>query len=55
VTIVGALGSVLQEPGTLGLSATQVGLSGLVYIAGAVLGALCSATSPTATAASGCS
>jgi hypothetical protein len=28
VTIVGALGSVLQEPGTLGLSAGQVGLSG---------------------------
>src|SRR5262249_56693091 len=40
VTIVGALGSVLEEPGTLGLSATQVGLAGTVYIAGALLGAL---------------
>src|SRR5262245_3799110 len=40
VTIVGALGSVLQEPGTLGLSATEVGLSGTVYIAGAMIGAL---------------
>jgi MFS family permease len=40
VTIVGALGSVLEEPQTLGLSATQVGLSGSVYIAGAILGAL---------------
>jgi MFS family permease len=40
VTIVGALGSVLQEPETLGLSATQVGLSGSVYIAGAIVGAL---------------
>ena len=40
VTIVGALGSVLQEPETLGLSATQVGLSGSIYIAGAIVGAL---------------
>ncbi|HKP63844.1 MAG TPA: MFS transporter [Polyangiales bacterium] len=40
VTIVGALGSVLQEPETLGLTATQVGLSGSVYIAGAIIGAL---------------
>jgi MFS family permease len=40
VTIVGALGSVLEEPGTLGLSATQVGLAGTVYIAGALAGAL---------------
>jgi len=40
VTIVGALGSVLQEPQTLGLSATQVGLSGSIYIAGAIVGAL---------------
>jgi MFS family permease len=40
VTIVGALGSVLEEPGTLGLSATQVGLAGSVYIAGALAGAL---------------
>ncbi len=40
VTIVGALGSVLEEPGTLGLSATEVGLAGTVYIAGAITGAL---------------
>jgi len=40
VTIVGALGSVLKEPETLGLTATQVGLSGSVYIAGAIVGAL---------------
>ena len=40
VTIVGALGSVLQEPEALGLSATEVGLTGSVYIAGAILGAL---------------
>jgi MFS family permease len=40
VTIVGALGGVLTEPGTLHLSETQIGLAGSVYIAGAVLGAL---------------
>jgi MFS family permease len=40
VTIVGALGSVLEEPDTLGLSATQVGLAGSAYIAGAIFGAL---------------
>ena len=40
VTIVGALGSVLEEPGTLGLSATEVGLAGTVYVAGAITGAL---------------
>ena len=40
VTIVGALGSVLEEPGTLGLSATDVGLAGTAYIAGAIAGAL---------------
>src|SRR5213593_3199095 len=40
VTIVGALGGVLEERGTLGLSATQVGLAGTVYIAGALIGAL---------------
>jgi MFS family permease len=40
VTIVGALGSVLQEPGTLGLSARDVGWSATAYIAGAISGAL---------------
>jgi MFS family permease len=40
VTLVGAIGSVLQERETLGLSATEIGLTGSVYIAGAILGAL---------------
>ena len=40
VTIVGALGSVLQEPDTLGLQATQVGLAATAYIFGAISGAL---------------
>src|SRR5215475_4561205 len=40
VTIVGAISGVLQEPGTLGLSATQIGLSGTLYIGGAIAGAL---------------
>jgi MFS family permease len=40
VTIVGSLGSVLQEPGTLGLSARDVGYSATAYIAGAIVGAL---------------
>lgn len=40
VTIVGAIGGVLQRPDTLGLTATQVGWSGSLYVGGAVLGAL---------------
>ena len=40
VTVVGSLGPVLQRPGTLGLSAAEVGWTGSAYIAGAVLGAL---------------
>jgi MFS family permease len=40
VTIVGSLGSVLEEPDTLGLSATEVGLTGTAYVAGAIAGAL---------------
>jgi MFS family permease len=40
VTIVGSLGSVLQEPQTLGLKARQVGFSATAYIAGAIVGAL---------------
>jgi MFS family permease len=40
VTIVGSLGSVLQEPGTLGLSAAQIGWAATAYIAGAICGAL---------------
>ena len=40
VTIVGALGAVLERDDTLGLSASQIGLAGSLYVAGAVLGAL---------------
>ncbi len=40
VTLVGSLGGVLERPDTLALTATQVGVSGSLYIAGAVVGAL---------------
>ena len=40
VTIVGAIGARLQEPGTLGLSASQLGQAGTAYVLGACLGAL---------------
>eukprot|EP00667_Euglena_gracilis_P008793 EG_transcript_8915 len=40
VTIVGSLGSVLQSPETLGLSDTMIGLSGSMYIAGSIFGAI---------------
>jgi MFS family permease len=40
VTIVGSLGSVLQEPTTHGLTAADVGWSATAYIAGAITGAL---------------
>ena len=40
VTIVGSLGSVLQEPDTLALRAHDVGLAATAYIAGAITGAL---------------
>ncbi len=40
VTLIGSLGSVLERPDTLALSAAQVGWTGSIYIAGAVLGAL---------------
>jgi MFS family permease len=40
VTLVGALGSVLEEPETLGLTPTEVGASATVYLAGAIGGAL---------------
>jgi MFS family permease len=40
VTIIGAIGGVLEEPGTLDLSAAEIGLAGTIYIAGAVIGAL---------------
>ncbi|HEX9103149.1 MAG TPA: MFS transporter [Polyangia bacterium] len=40
VTIVGSLGAVLQEPGTLGLRPHDVGLAATAYIGGAIVGAL---------------
>ncbi len=40
VTIVGAIGPVLQSLQTLGLKAEEVGAAGSAYVAGAVLGAL---------------
>jgi MFS family permease len=40
VTLVGAIGPVLQRPDTLALSAAQIGASASAYLGGAVLGAL---------------
>jgi MFS family permease len=40
VTLVGAISTVLVEPGTLHLTPTQVGLLNTAYLVGAVLGAL---------------
>ncbi len=40
VTIVGSIGSVLERDDTLGLSASQIGWTGSLYVGGAVLGAL---------------
>jgi len=55
VTLKGAVSGVLQEPGTLGLSPSEIGLIASFYLLGAVVGARwCSAISPTATAG-GCS
>ncbi|AMM25644.1 MFS transporter [Variovorax sp. PAMC 28711] len=40
VTLVGSIGAVLERADTLALSAGQIGWSGSIYIAGAVIGAL---------------
>ncbi|MEJ8825716.1 MFS transporter [Variovorax humicola] len=40
VTLVGSVGSVLERPDTLGLTAAQIGGAGSLYIGGAVIGAL---------------
>jgi MFS family permease len=40
VTMIAAFGPVLQEPGTLHFSSTEIGLLGSSYLMGAVLGAL---------------
>lgn len=39
VTIVGSIGSVLERPGTLSLTPTQIGWAGSLYVAGAVIDA----------------
>jgi predicted MFS family arabinose efflux permease len=40
VTLVGSVASVLGEPGTLGLSESQIGAAASFYLLGAVIGAL---------------
>ncbi|HET7675165.1 MAG TPA: MFS transporter, partial [Gammaproteobacteria bacterium] len=40
VTFIGAVSGVLQEPATLGLTSTAIGLLGSCYLAGAIGGAL---------------
>jgi MFS family permease len=40
VTIVGVIGPMLEEPGALGLTAGQIGVSQTLYLAGAIGGAL---------------
>ena len=40
VTIIGAISGVLQDPGSLHLTATEIGTIGSIYIIGAVIGAL---------------
>src|ERR1700753_3051621 len=40
VTIVGSLSGALQSGAGLGLSSTEIGLAGSLYVAGAVVGAL---------------
>lgn len=40
VTLAGSIGSVLERPDTLGLTAAQVGWSGSLYVGGAVIGGL---------------
>src|SRR4030081_555569 len=40
VTLKGAVSGVLQDPGTLNLSSTEIGLAASSYLLGAVIGAL---------------
>ncbi len=45
VTIVGTVSAVLEDPASgLGLSASQIGLAGAIYVAGACIGLSYSAT-----------
>src|SRR5579884_2310930 len=40
VTVVGAIGPMLKDKETLGLTVDEIGLAGSIYIAGALIGAL---------------
>ena len=40
VTVVGSIGPMLKNPGTLGLTEGEIGLAGSLYLAGALIGAL---------------
>ena len=55
VTLAGAVSGALKESPRLHFSNADVGFASSAYLAGAVLGALVSAGSPTGSAASGCS
>ena len=44
VTLTGAIGAILQEPGTLHFSSSEIGLTASFYLTGAVLGSLFLAT-----------
>jgi MFS family permease len=55
VTIVGSIGSALEHPDALGLSAAQIGWAGSLYVGGAVIGALVFGRLADRSAASACS
>src|SRR5690348_1517618 len=40
VTVVGSIGPMLKHPSTLGLTESEIGLAGSIYLVGALLGAL---------------
>ena len=40
VTLIGTVSGILQDPGTLGLSGSEIGVLGSAYVAGAVVGAM---------------
>jgi hypothetical protein len=56
VTIVGSLSDVLKdEQNGLGLTSSQIGLAGAIYVAGSCLGAWSSRSSRTGSVARSCS
>ena len=56
VTIVGSMSDALKPASTgLGLSSSDIGFAGAVYVAGPASARCSSASSPTGSAASGCS